>query len=111
MMMLAHEVLSWALLWTCFCRAVRMHSGTRRDVRLAFWSLSLASVASICAPVRGWQPDGVTLCLLLGIVAVQLTTALYWQRTVPESFGVPAHSPRRQHGKAHDGEKIRGLGC
>ena len=93
MMLVLHCLLCLLLLWSGYCRAIRMSARTRRDVRLAFWALSLAAAAALSAPLRGWIPDWPTIALLLGIVAVQYTTALHWQAGVPESFLDPSDRP------------------
>ena len=92
-MLWLHCTLCLLLLWSGYCRAVRMTGRTRRDIRLAFWSLSVAAAAALSAPLRGWSPDWPTTALLLAIVAVQYTTALHWRAGVPESFTAPADRP------------------
>jgi len=93
MMLALHTLLCVALLWSGYCRAIRMNHTTRRDIRLAFWSLSVAAAAALSAPFRGWSPDWPTEALLLAIVAVQYTTALHWRHGVPESFVAPSARP------------------
>jgi hypothetical protein len=93
MMIAVHTVLSLALLWSGYCRAIRMNHTTRRDIRLAFWALSVAAAAVASAPLRGWMPDWPTEALLLAVVAVQYTTALHWRAGVPDSFVAPEHRP------------------
>ena len=88
-----HWLLCGLLLWSSYCRAVKMSGRTRRDIRLAFWSLVIATAGVASAPLRGWTPDWPTTALLLAIVAVQYTTALHWRHGVPESFVAPSARP------------------
>lgn len=83
--LIAHEALSLALFYSCFCRAVHMSTATRVPILLAFWLLGAASVLAVFAPVviPGWQPDYVTLALILAILVVQYTTAYYWRNCYP----------------------------
>ena len=91
-------VLCAALMWSCFCRATRMHKGnTRRDVRWAFQLLTVAAAFALAAPLLwAYRPDWVVTLLLAGMVAVQWATAHYWRHGVPEHF-------QRQHSEGtHD---------
>lgn len=85
-MILIHEFLAAVLLYSCFCRAVRMSKRTHQAIRLAFWAESIAAVIAFFAPFTGWQPDSVTMALLLGGTSVQLVTALFWIDGVPVHF-------------------------
>jgi hypothetical protein len=93
-----HVMLSALLFWSCFCRATMMSGrSTRRDVRLAFFALSIAAVVSLFAPlVWAWQPDQVSLPLLIGIVVVQSITSRHWRGSVPTVF-----RQERHHGAAN----------
>jgi hypothetical protein len=98
-----HALLSWLLFWSCFCRATLMSGrSTRRDVRLAFFALSIAAVVSLFAPlVWDWRPDQVSLSLLIGITVVQYITSRHWRGNVPEVFR--AEAPARADARTHHG--------
>jgi len=83
-----HTALAAALLWSCFCRAsVTSKRNTVAPVRWAFALLMAAAVVAFVAPyVWAWTPNYVSVLLLAGITAVQVTTAAYWGNGVPESF-------------------------
>jgi hypothetical protein len=89
---IAHEFLSAFLFYTCFCRSVKMSADTVREIRLAFWALSISSVIAMFAPLRGWRPDYVTLALLAGICIVQYTTARYWIHGTPNNYQAHIHA-------------------
>jgi hypothetical protein len=80
------ELLCAALFWSVFCRSVRTDTTTRLNVRLALWLVGLASLLGLGAPLYGWQPDAVTIAIVLAVVCMQLVTATYWRRGVPERF-------------------------
>lgn len=84
--------LAAALWWTCFCRATRMNKrNTLRPVRWAFALLTAAATVAIYAPLAtAYQPDWVTVLLLAGIAAVQITTSKYWRHGVPDNFRIHA---------------------
>ena len=85
---LLHTFLASALLWTSFCRAsITSKRNTVAPVRWAFSLLMAAAVVALVAPFAwDYQPDYVSVSLLAGIAAVQVTTAAYWGNGVPESF-------------------------
>lgn len=87
-MLTLHTLLAAALLWTSFCRAsITSKRNTVAPVRWAFSVLMGASVVSLVAPYAwDYQPDYVSVLLLAGIAAVQISTAAYWRDGVPESF-------------------------
>jgi hypothetical protein len=91
--MIIWELLSLALLWTCFCRSVRTDKTTRLDVRLALWVLGLASLVCVGAPAYGWVPDSVVMMLLAAITLVQITTSVLWRRSVPRPFSSCPYLP------------------
>lgn len=96
-MLVAHELLCAILIFTVFCRAVRMDFTVRLDVRLAFFLLGAVACLGVPAPlVWGFQPNGFTLLLLAGISIVQIVTSRYWRKGVPLSFYRPEHMPRRR---------------
>lgn len=93
LLVLAHYVLSLALLWSCFCRFTYTSKATTRiTVRWALNLLAAASVFSLAYPLtmvqegRPWVPDVVHLVMLFAITVVQLTTAVLWHRGVPHQF-------------------------
>lgn len=84
-----HVILSAALLYSQFCRSVKMHGGnTKMPVILAFYGLTAASILSLFAPIvlPGWRPSWDTLALLAAITVVQLVTSRYWKRGAPIAF-------------------------
>lgn len=96
-MLLAHELLCLVLIFTVFCRAVRMDSTVRIDVRLAFFLLGAVACLGMPAPwVWGFQASAFSLFLLGGIALVQIVTSRYWRRGVPLSFYRPDCMPRRR---------------
>jgi hypothetical protein len=85
----AHVILSLALLYSQFCRSVKMHGGaTRMPVLVAFYVLTAASILSLFAPVvlPGWRPSWDTLALLTSIIIVQFVTSKFWQHGTPDPF-------------------------
>lgn len=85
--LLVHELLAMALLWSCFCRAAMLSSSARLDIRLAFWMLGTTAVWVLFYPlIWPWQPDAVSLALLLSIVVVQFVTSFHWKGGVPRAF-------------------------
>lgn len=96
-MLIAHELLCLVLIFTVFCRAVRMDGTVRIDVRLAFFLLGAVACMGVPAPlVLGFYPNAFTLLLLGGIALVQIVTSRYWRRGVPLSFYRPDRMPRRR---------------
>ncbi len=87
-MLTVHTLLAATLLWSSFCRAsITSKRNTVAPVRWAFSLLMAAAVVALVAPfVWGYQPDYVSVLLLAGIAAVQVSTAAYWRDGVPESF-------------------------
>ncbi len=85
--LLLYLVLASALWWTCFCRATRMtKANTLRPVRWAFALLMAVATLALVAPLWRYRPDWITVLLLVGMVAVQITTSKYWRHGVPPSF-------------------------
>lgn len=102
-----HEILSVILFYTCFCRAVKTDSSTRREILLSFWALSMASVVCIFAPLAfNWQPDSVSMILLLAVVIVQVTTSTYWRQGVPRDYHEAGHA-EKQRPVARDSAALR----
>jgi len=86
-MLALHEILSIALFYTCFCRAVKTNHTVRKDVLAAFWLLGVVSCIAMFAPLAfGWQPDAVSLSLLASVLIVQIVTASHWRNGIPEDF-------------------------
>ncbi len=82
-----HEVLSVLLLYSCFCRSVKMSQATtEREIRLAFWALSIVAVISVFGPIRGWRPDFMHIILLIAFTTVQFSTAKFWRYSIPAAF-------------------------
>lgn len=89
MLTTAHVILSAALLYSQFCRSVKMDgSAAHMPVVLAFYGLTAASILSLFAPVviPGWRPSWETLALLLSIFVLQLVTSRFWHHGTPASF-------------------------
>jgi ABC-type transport system involved in multi-copper enzyme maturation permease subunit len=104
--LVVHEVLSFLLFYTCFCRAVKMDHNTRKAVLLSFWLLSIASVLCIFAPLAlAWEPDIVSVFLLFAIVVVQLVTSSYWRHGVPRDY--VGASDEKQRSMARDTSALR----
>lgn len=80
------EVLCVALFWSVFCRSVRTNKTTRLNFRLALLLVGLGSLLGFGAPLYGWQPDSVTMIIVLSVVCMQVVTAAYWGHGVPERF-------------------------
>ena len=87
MMLAIHEILSLALFYTCFCRAVRTNKTVKKDVLAAFWFLGVIASMAMFAPLAfGWRPDFVSLGLLSAIVTVQAVTSVHWRHGIPKEF-------------------------
>ena len=76
-----------ALVYSGFCRLVHTDRGTRFDVRLAIYALTVAALAALYAAVfanydPGWP--GTVLALAMGVL--QGVTARQWPAGVPEVF-------------------------
>lgn len=90
---LLHVIMSSLLLYSQFCRAVKMDgSCTHLSVILAFYFLTAASIFSLFAPVvvPGWRPSLEMLLLLASTTVVQLVTSRYWKHGTPKSFSAEA---------------------
>jgi uncharacterized membrane protein YoaK (UPF0700 family) len=81
-------IFCFALLYSCFCRATRMHKdNTKRAVRWAFQLLTVSACTALAAPMLwAYRPDWVVTMLLGAFVAVQIVTASYWTHDVPNEF-------------------------
>lgn len=96
-LILVHELLCAALLYTVFCRSVRSDDSVRVDVRLSFFVLGLVACIGLACPVTwDFQPNAFTLLLLLAIVVVQIATSRHWHHGVPYSFYKPGLRPMRR---------------
>lgn len=86
-MLALHEILSIALFYTCFCRAVKTTHKVRKDVLAAFWLLGVVSCIAMFSPlVFGWTPDAMSLALLASVLIVQVVTASHWRDGIPKDF-------------------------
>ena len=85
---LIHVVLSLALLYSQFCRSVKMDCNTRAGILAAFYLLTGAAILSLFAPLvlPGWRPSLDTVALLFSITVVQAATSKFWRSGVPGSF-------------------------
>lgn len=96
-LLIAHELLCVALLWTVFLKLVACSAKVRVAVRLALISLGAAACSGLVAPLS-WHfvPDVFTLFLMAAVCAVELVTAHYWAAGVPDPFYKPGCAPRRR---------------
>ena len=86
-LLLLHECLCAALLYSCFCRAVKTDASTQIEVLVSFYCLSVTAIFATFAPLlMGWEPDAVSLCLLASITLIQSVTARHWRGGVPAVF-------------------------
>lgn len=86
-MLAIHELLSIALFYTCFCRAVKTNKTVKKDVLAAFWLLGCVACVAMFAPlVFGWRPDLMSVALLAGINIVQIVTSAHWKDGIPKEF-------------------------
>ena len=83
---LVWELVCFALLYSVFCRLVHTTLATRLSVRLAIFALGLSALVGIGAPIYGWQPDAVVLCITSACLAMQLVAARHWRQGVPAQF-------------------------
>ncbi len=83
-----HVVLSFALLYSQFCRSVKTDHTTHGGVLLAFYLLTAASVLSLFAPlvIPNWRPSLETIALLFAITVLQAVTSHFWRLGPPGSF-------------------------
>lgn len=89
-LLVAHVVLSGALFYAAFCRAVRSDYRLRCDVRVAFYMLGVTSIMSLVAPVVwAYVPSWTSVSLMFAVVAVQWSTARDWAHDTPEKFIKP----------------------
>ena len=86
-LLIAHEILAAMLFYTCFCRAVKTNGTVRKDVLVALWFLGSVSSISMFAPLAfGWEPDCMSVLLLLSMVIVQVVTAAHLRYGIPKEF-------------------------
>ena len=97
MLVIIHEALCAALLYTVFCRAVQTCERVRADVRLAFLLLGLVACMGMAWPLAwGLVHNAFGLALLAAIVVVQFVTAQHWEKGVPDKFYKPGQAPRQR---------------
>ena len=75
-------LLCLALLYSVFCRSVHVRKSTHTAVRLALWVTGLCALVGLGAPVYGWEPDLVSLCLLATVIAVHTVKMCTWCPTL-----------------------------
>lgn len=76
-----------ALLYSGFCRLVRMDLETRMEIRLAIYSLTVAALAAIYARAfLDYKPEWPSTGLAVTILFVQVVTARLWRRGVPDPY-------------------------
>lgn len=78
----AWVILCLALLYSVFCRSIHVDKHTHPAVRLALWVTGLCALVGLGAPVYGWAPDVVSLCLLSTVIAVHTVKMCLWCPTV-----------------------------
>jgi hypothetical protein len=93
LMLMMHVALCAVIFWTCFCRQARSTHRTRPQIRAAFWLLAVGALVLGAAPwapaLWDWPhyyPTWPVLLLQAAVAHVQLATAHYWRRGVPDSF-------------------------
>lgn len=96
MSILIWEALCLALLWSVFCRLVRTSTATRLSVRVSIFSLGLASLIGIAAPLYGWVPDSVIFIMTVACLNMQLVAARHWRKGVPEQFQTSVFNVQRK---------------
>lgn len=94
------ELLCVALLWSVFCRSVRVDTTTRIEIRLALQIVGIAALIGLGAPLYGWVPDVVTMIIVGAIVIMQAVMAQLWRHGVPHPFIQELHRPKRRAGDA-----------
>ena len=87
--LLVWEATCATLLWSIFCRSVRVDKDTRLDVRLALWLLGISSLVGLGAPLYAWSPDLPTLMIVGSVVIYQVVMSQYWYDGVPQQFISP----------------------
>ena len=88
------ELLCIALLYSVFCRLVHTSKkSTKFDVRLTIYSLGLAAIVGIGAPLYGWRPDFVVFVMTATCLAMQIVAARHWRQGVPNPFQISERSP------------------
>ena len=80
------EALCLTLLYLVFCRSVMVDSTTTLDTRVALWASGLAALVGVGAPIYNWEPDAVTLSLMVSMLLMQIATAYRWRFGVPDQF-------------------------
>lgn len=80
------EALCLILLYLVFCRSVMVDSTTTLDTRIAIWVSGLAALIGIGAPIYMWEPDLVTMSLMVSLLLMQVATAYRWRFGVPHQF-------------------------
>lgn len=90
--LIVHEVLCVAVFVTCFDRLVKTDQTTIRPIRVAIWFMGMAAIVSAFAPpCWGYSPQWPAVLVLLAILVVQVTTAVYWRHGVPHCFRSHKH--------------------
>lgn len=96
-LLVAHLVLSGALFYAAFCRAVHSDHRLRCDVRVAFYLLGTTSIMSLVAPVVwAYAPSWTSVSTLFAVVVVQWATANDWKYGVPDKFIKPEYRQRNR---------------
>jgi len=95
-LMLVWEITCLALFWSVFCRSVLTDQTTRWSVRLSLLLMGVAAMVGMAAPVYGWAPDLVVLCIVLAVVFMQGVMARAWGQGVPFQFTQDKHRPKRR---------------
>lgn len=86
-MTIVHETLCAVLFYGVFCRATKSSTDVHVSVRLSFICLGTAALIGIAAPFSlGYHPHLVDILLLSCYTLVQLVTASYWVKGVPDRY-------------------------
>lgn len=95
------------LFWSSFCRLTLTSNETIQSIRLAIWLQSVAALFVIASPYLplvdsslGWPAFTTPIEVWVGVVAtsaaMQIVTAIHWERGVPHSYIKPEHRPMRR---------------
>lgn len=94
-MIFLHLVLCGIILWSAWCRIVKMSDHkTRIEIRLSFVFSAIAAMTLLIAPFGSqlwdwfpvYHPHWAELMMLLAFAAVQLSTAKYWAKGTPSQY-------------------------
>lgn len=83
-MLIVFEVLCFALLYTTFCRLVKLTNDALRIARAAYTALGGAVIVCMyLAMFRGYTPSGPDCLLLASFALVQIVSSRGWKERYP----------------------------